>query len=320
MRTRLVLAAFLAFGALGGVTTVGAAADTVSADVLQAESLSGAGKYDQALIILNKYLTTHPTDARALVDRGDIYQEQSKLPESIADYTAALAVNPEYAYAYASRADSYNQMSDFTHALSDANKAVSLKPNYAYALRVRGITRINTDDVAGAQADFHTAVALDPSASSFALACRADLAAKQLGVAQKECAEALQLGPTYCQALFENGRLQLAVADWSGAEATFTKIIVQENGDSGSSYWRAEARYNMHRNDEALSDINIYLLKNPDDGDAYYLRAQIDQSRGDLTAAKKDAASALAHYGIDNDTENMKRAQALLDQLNAARP
>lgn len=318
MKTRLVLLALLAFGGLGRASTLPVAADTVSADLLQAESLAGAGKNDSALVILNKYLATHQTDARALVDRGDIYQEQSKFPESIADYTAALVVNPEYAYAYASRADSYNQMSDYTHALSDANKAVSLKPDYAYALRVLGVARINMDDIPGAQAAFHKAVAIDPGATSYAEACRADTAAKQLDAAQKECAEALQLGPTNYHALFESGRLQLANADFSGAEATFTKIIVQEGSDAGSSYWRAYARLRLHRGDDALADINTYMRRYPDDADAFYVRAQIDQLRGDFSAARADANSALEHYGIDDDTDGMAKARTLLEQLNAA--
>jgi tetratricopeptide (TPR) repeat protein len=295
-------------------------ADTVDATVLQAESLSDAGKNTQALAILNRYLASHPQDARALVDRGDVYQTMGQLPESIADYTAALVVNPEYAYAYASRGDSYNQIGNYTRALADADKALALRPKYGYALRVRSVARLHTNDLPGAQDDAHAAIEAEPnSAASYATACRMDRTANQPAIAKKECLKALQIDPTNYRALFELGRLQVDASDWADVDATFSKVLTIEDGDDpGSNYWRAEARYNLHRADEALSDINIYLLKNPDDGDAYYLRAQIDQQRGDLVAAKKDAASALAHYGIDNDTEDMKRAQALLDQLNAA--
>jgi len=296
-------------------------ADDVSADVLQAESLSTDGKFAEALQLLNHYLSEHPQDARALVDRGDIYQTQGKTRESIADYSAALAVNPEYAYALASRGDSYVQIEDYPHAIADASKALELRPNYGYALRVRGMARLDTHDVTGAQTDLHQAIKVDSnSAYSYADACRADREAKQPDLALKECATALQIEPENYVALFWQGRLQIDASNWSDAESTYTKVLkIEDNDDAASNYWRAVARYEMHHGDDALSDINTYMKAYPDDGDGFYLRAQIDQLRGDLVAAKKDANSALEHYGIDDDTAGMTRARALLDQLNGAK-
>jgi tetratricopeptide (TPR) repeat protein len=313
----LLLGAVLAFA-----SGAPALSDDVNADVLKAESLGEAGKYDQALDILNKYLASHPQDARALVDRGDIYQNESKLPQSVADYTAALAINPQYAYAYATRADSYNQMGDYARAATDATKALELRPNYAYALRVRSLSRVNTQDLAGAQDDIHRAIAAEPNvAFSYATACRIDRIAGQPANAKKECLTALQIDPSSYRASFELGLLQIDASAWTDAEATFSKVLSIEKGDDPySNYWRADARFALHQGDGALSDINAYVSKYPDDGDGYYLRAQIDRIRGDLTAAKVDAKSALDHYGVGNDTDGMAKAKALLDQLNAAHP
>jgi tetratricopeptide (TPR) repeat protein len=286
-------------------------------DLAHAEQLTNAGKNAQAIQILDGYLSAHPKDPRALVDRGDAYQNEGRLRESIADYTSALSLDPKSAYIYASRAQSYEQLDNDQQALDDANKALALKPNFAYALRTRGLARLHLNDLAGAQADFHAAIAADPSSAySYAFACRADRTAKQLDTARKECDEALKIDPTNYPAMFQRGRLQLDTSDWSDAEATFSAILaLHDNDDVGSNYWRAFARLQLKQGDGALADINTYLRKYPGDSEGLYMRAQIDQLRGDAAAAKSDASAALTHYQADKDNDGAAKAQALLDQL-----
>jgi tetratricopeptide (TPR) repeat protein len=322
MKARFLLLTLLAFGTLARASALPATADTASADVLKAEGLWNAGKYLQAVDILNRYLATHPQDARALVDRGDDYDSLGRYPEAITDYSAALAINPQYAYAYASRADSHYSQHEYTLALVDADKALELRPKFGYGFRVRTLVRLETGDISGAQSDGHEAIAIDPgNAYSYAYACRADRVAEALDVARKECAKALQLDPSNYSALFQSGRLQLEASDWSGAESTYSALLkMEDNDDASASYWRASARYQLRHADDALSDVNVYVKRYPDDGDGLYLRAEIEQLRGDLSAAKSDASSALAHYGIDNDTDGMAQAKALLAQLEAAHP
>ena len=130
LANRLVL-----IGLLGALLPIAAQAaptpapsqETVSVDVLQAEKLSGSGDNKAALALLDRYLTQHPGDARALVDRGDVYEDLGNERSAIADYTAAIAVNPEYAYAYASRCESRWEIDQNRDALADCDKAVELE-------------------------------------------------------------------------------------------------------------------------------------------------------------------------------------------------
>src|SRR5580692_5035178 len=98
--------------------------DTVNVEVLQAEKLTGEGQNKAALDIFNRYLADHPRDARALADRGDVYESLEDQRSAIADYTAALAVNPDFAYAYASRCQSRWEVDQNELALQDCSKAI----------------------------------------------------------------------------------------------------------------------------------------------------------------------------------------------------
>src|SRR5580692_6179406 len=69
--------------------------DTVSMDLLQAENLSKSGQDKQAVDLLNRYIQQHPNSARALVDRGDLYQDAGDQAKAIADYSAAIVANPD---------------------------------------------------------------------------------------------------------------------------------------------------------------------------------------------------------------------------------
>lgn len=70
----LAILAFLVFGLNVAL------ADTASASVIQAEAMLQEGRNNSALAMLNAYLAKNPTDARALADRGDAYQNLSKYP------------------------------------------------------------------------------------------------------------------------------------------------------------------------------------------------------------------------------------------------
>lgn len=112
-----------------------ALADTaVAPEVTRAEKLYNDGEYRQAIDLLNVYLSTHPNDATALVDRGDDYEALDNQQAAIADYTAAIAINPEYAYAYASRCESYFELDQGQRAMDDCDKAIELNPKLAYAI------------------------------------------------------------------------------------------------------------------------------------------------------------------------------------------
>ena len=134
---------------------------TISVDVLHAEALYKDGKYKEAIEVLTKYLATHPSDATALVDRGDDYQALRDQKSAIADYTAALAINPDFAYAYASRCQSRYEVDQAAAALADCTKAIDLSPKLAYPHRERAMIELAAGDGKAALADASQAIALD---------------------------------------------------------------------------------------------------------------------------------------------------------------
>lgn len=315
---RLLALCLLALFAVAG-TVAAARADEVSIDVLKAETLSKQGKADEALALLNRVIANNPKNARALVDRGDIYQSADKHREAIADYTAAIAINPEYAYAFASRCESRRILGQYKDALSDCDKSISLQAT-AYALRQRALIHLEMEDGDLALSDANRAVDLDSTNSfSFSSRCRVYFALKRYDEAAKDCDAALGLDENNEQAAFYRGRVYVAKAQWADAEGAFTKLLGMDADQTGAFYWRALSRFETQKFDAALSDINTYIAKNADDADGYMVRARIEKSQGHAEDARRDATQALRHYRIDNDTDGAANAQQFLDSLSGSK-
>ena len=314
------LVCVFALGAFVISPGLSASAESLSVEIVKAEALIQEGKDSDALPILNRYLQAHPSDARALVDRGDAYEDENKQEDAIADYTSAIGVNPEYAYAYASRCQSEYEVNRMRGALGDCDKAIQLAPKDAYAYRERALVHEQMDDLEAAQADADRAVQYDPDSDyGFAVRCRVRYYAKRYADAQADCAKALQMNGKSYMGLFYTGRLQIHAEAWPAADATFSKVLDEEQGDDpDANYWRAVARLNEQKPSQALDDINVYIAHNADDAEAHLLRAEIQQQLHDLSAARADATDALRHFRIDNDEDGAARAQRLLDALSGS--
>jgi tetratricopeptide (TPR) repeat protein len=291
---------------------------TTSVEVIQAEGLMGDGKYQDALSLLNHAIAEHPQDARALVDRGDVYEDLNQQQNAISDYTAALAINPEYAYAWASRCESRHELNIDAAALDDCDRAIELDPHDAYAYRERALIELDQSEPQKALQDAQEAVELDGNAISYEVRCHVNVEMGRNGNAVDDCSTALNLGYTGTAPYFYRGRAEIAQSSWQQAVTDFKAALASDAEDTNAYYWLALAEHNLGTESDALHDIESYITASPDDGDGYLLRARIQQSLGRSADAIASATSALHYYEVDNDTDGMGNARTLLQQLGAA--
>jgi len=93
--------------------------------LLEADALSKAGRYPEAVWIYDRILEWDPRDVRALNDRANAYSYMDRLPEAINDLTRVIALEPAFIVAYYNRGLAYAWAGKREKAIEDFRQACS---------------------------------------------------------------------------------------------------------------------------------------------------------------------------------------------------
>ncbi|MEO0827132.1 MAG: tetratricopeptide repeat protein [Cyanobacteria bacterium J06635_15] len=116
------------------------------------------GDFKRAIAMLNRLITSHPSDADHYNNRGVIYWRSGQLAAAIADFSTALRLNPGLHNAYNNRANLYAAQGDFSAAIADYQQALNLNPFTVRARINLGITFREVKDYPAAIAYFDEAL------------------------------------------------------------------------------------------------------------------------------------------------------------------
>lgn len=97
-----------------------------------AEVLSDNGKYNEALMYINRAIDQDSDYVSYYKTRADIYYYLKEADKCIADQTKIVELRPESASSYAGRARRYMLTKRFDEALEDIDYAIALAPDWAY--------------------------------------------------------------------------------------------------------------------------------------------------------------------------------------------
>jgi serine/threonine protein kinase/cytochrome c-type biogenesis protein CcmH/NrfG len=129
-------------------------------------------EFDQALALLNPYMTATP-NAEAFLLRGTIYLEKADYRKAIADLTMAITLDNRDFRSYSRRATAYLRQGNHVGAIADFTRAIEIDPDARdYIGRGRAYWSAGSDDAA--IADMNQAIKLDPT-SADGYASRASL-------------------------------------------------------------------------------------------------------------------------------------------------
>ena len=127
-------------------------------DFNQAQSLSNAGQYEQAVIVYSRSISLLPNNAEAYLGRGYAYEKLGKYQDALSDYSQVIALKPTDPQAYFVRGLLYDILRKTDQAIQDYSVAISLKPNDADAYYYRGMDWEKMGNTDGARADYGKAV------------------------------------------------------------------------------------------------------------------------------------------------------------------
>ena len=312
MRQMLALLFAFAFCATGALADEPA----LSAQAKQANDLIAAGKNADAVTLLTPYINSNPADGPARLARGKAYQNMGKFQESMTDLDAAVVLMDKSWDALNTRCYSNYQLGKFDAAIADCTASIAIAPT-GDALRFRIFAEMDSNKFDTALADATTYVSTYPNLSRpVAIKCAVEFRMKNYDAAKTDCATALTLPGVEYYGHKYSGLLAAQSKDWATMEAQFSAILADDPSDSYSLYQRATARYAQNKLGPALTDIDQYLSAVTNDGDGFFLRAQIEQQQGNKAKARSDAQIALGLYKQAGDAADAASAQQLLSSIH----
>jgi tetratricopeptide (TPR) repeat protein len=287
----------------------------------RASALFRARQFRETIAALDAYVPANPQDGRALALRGDAKANLGDNNGALKDYDEALRLNPQYQYGYVTRCETRLQLDDNSGALSDCDMGVKLEPSDALAYEDRGDVQFQRQAYALALADYDKAVSLGRSnAYLFGARCDSERLVGKIDLAKGDCEKSLTLDPKSRRGLWAAGRLALVDKRYADGVSDLTAYIAANPDNSTTAYYfRGLANSRMRNYGSALADLNIYVQREPKDGDGYTERALAHYGSGDRLAARKDLSTAQLRYKEAGDQAGASRVAGMIEAVGSGR-
>lgn len=204
----------------------------------------------------------YPRQMRPYAARGNYHYRQGNLAKAKEDYTKALSIR-ENEEIYGNRAKAIMQMDEsvdnMNAALSDINRGIELNPRNAEHFINRGVIYTKSGNLQQAMADYSQAIAIS----------------KQ-----------------YPQAFLNRGQILKYMSRHREAIADFNALLQLQPTNAKVWYEKAGSELAADLTDQGIQSINRAISYNPQLCEAYILRSQLVQKKGDVIAMQRNLAKA----------------------------
>jgi tetratricopeptide (TPR) repeat protein len=188
-------------------------------------------------------------------------------------------------YEKGNEALSKNKLAD---AKKYAEKALEIHPKFAEALTLRGILEMNDGATDEGLADFDSAIKADPN---FALAYTTMGAAlnqtQKYDDATRVLLRAVALQPTAWQAYYELAKASLGKGDYKTALNNVTRACQISQEYAPVHLVKAHALLGMKMYQEAVSELEVYLMREPSGASADSARKTLNKAKSFVSVASK---------------------------------
>lgn len=120
------------------------------------------GKYEDALLYLDRALNLKPDDGAVWYDRGHAIWHPGRYEEALTDLDRALKLKPDNDGAWNNRGIALDDLGRYEEAVASYDKALEIRPNDEAAWYNRGIALRNLDRYEDALASYDRALELQP--------------------------------------------------------------------------------------------------------------------------------------------------------------
>jgi tetratricopeptide (TPR) repeat protein len=245
-------------------------------------------------VALDLYAQILAVDPQSFVDRADYFLNRGQLPEALADIDKALAIDPNYSKALYQKSVCLYLQGRYAESLK-INELGHHDTSYYYWNKYRGYAALG--DLSSATNALHGADAINHSNQDkyevAITAARAGDYEKSLQFAQLITLEASS-NYDKAEGLASEARYLLKLSRYDEAIEASTKCInIHSYPWTSRAYtYRAEAKYQLARYEEAVSDASSAISLNTNNFRAYTIRAKCFEMLGRNVDAQADRRNA----------------------------
>lgn len=210
-----------------------------------------------SLTLWNHCLQVTPMEAKAYINRGNVFKNMKEYHRAIGDYDKGIEIDPQSEEGYFNRGLVLAQLREFSKAISDYNKAIEIDPRDED-------TYINRGNVFKDMKEYHRAIT--------------------------DYDKALEINPQYAEAFYNKGVVFAQLKEYRKAIRTFSKAIEINSRFADAYYNRGLVLGELKEYSKALEDFSKALEINPKASHVYI-------RKGDVYKNLEKYAEAVRNYG-----------------------
>jgi tetratricopeptide (TPR) repeat protein len=292
-----------------------------------------------SLALWDRQIAIHPgVVAAAYYSRGNVYLQQGRHDEALADFSQALTIAPGHVLARNQRGNLHMRKGDIEQAVADFSQAVERRSDFSEGWYNRGNAYMAKGDFDRAVADYTKALECRPAfheawcnrgSCHYALASRQrqDWArcSAELRQASADFTEAIARCGTFTPAWYGRGLCLSMLGDLAGANRDFTRAV--ELAPESAAHWneRGLVRHRLGAYAEASADFSRAIQLSPATAEFYANRAsaqleggKIEEAIADFSWVLRAAPSSQAYYGRGVAYLRQARPNQAIEDLSAA--
>ncbi len=242
--------------------------------------LNGRGKYQEAIIHLQRSIYIKPDYAEAYYNMGAVLYKQKKYKEAVTNYSKAIHFNRNYTKAYYNRGNALEEDGKINNAIDNYLQALKADPDFYQAYFTLG-------EIFQKQGRIKRAIT--------------------------NYLQVLRIKPDFGRTFYNLGACLEKQGNAEGALAYYSKAIQLKPGYARSYFERGNALFRLGRLNEAVADYKQVLKIIPNLARAHNNLGYVLETQGKFTEAISHYSAALRiNPGYKNAGNNLLRVQKKL--------
>ncbi|MBI4771349.1 MAG: tetratricopeptide repeat protein, partial [Chloroflexi bacterium] len=265
----------------------------------------GRGEWDRVIAQMGQVARAEPQAADPHYFMGEAYRNTGRLPQAIAEYTAAMRINAGYAPAYVGRGLARLSQSRLAEAGRDIDQALKLDPDYVEAYLARARLQASSGD---SQAALETLAQAEQIAPDVPLVqVRRSLLLSGLGrydEAFSAASVAYANDPTIVEGYLALGAARNGLGQYEVARQNLDIYVIYAAADPAGWAQRGFSQAGLKEYEQAIADFSHALALEDkhlpallDRGEAYLELEQYAEAASDFNAALELEKSYRAYVG-----------------------
>jgi tetratricopeptide (TPR) repeat protein len=256
---------------------------------------SQVGKYDLALLWLNRSLDGAPNNPQAHNNLGVTLNSINQPYEAIESYDRAIALNPDYAEAFYNKGNTLKDIGKLNDALESYDRAIALQSDHFDAYNNRGFVFQKLNLLDEALKNYDKAIAIKPDYAETLNNYGAAL--KSLGQfnnAVNAFKRAIEIAPKYAQAHNNLGVTLNSINQPYEAIESYDRAIALNPDYAEAFYNKGNTLKDIGKLNDALESYDRAIALQSDHFDAYNNRGRILKELNQFDKALESYDRAIA--------------------------